>query len=163
MQPHCDIVDEQIDRLREAALLARKRAYAPYSNFLVGAAILTDSGQIIQGANVENGSLGLTICAERVAACTAIVTGETAWKAIAVASCSGVTPCGACRQFLAEFAPCLPIVLIDANTNAVTQKTNLEVLLPGAFQFRSQPDRTISEHPAGSAKKIGPATLWEFD
>src|SRR5919106_5668640 len=91
------------DKLMRAALDAQQRAFCPYSNFPVGAALRTAGGTIYQGVNVENASFGLTICAERVAASAAIAAGEREFAAIAVASRGGVTPCGACRQFLAEF------------------------------------------------------------
>ncbi len=130
-----DLQSAQVEQLRTAALDVRLRAYAPYSQFLVGAAILDRSGRIICGANVENASYGLTICAERVAACAAVTSGYQAWEAIAIASRGGVTPCGACRQFLNEFAPKLAILLIDADTRLVTCRTSLEILLPGAFEL----------------------------
>ena len=134
-QPEFDLGPAQVEQLRTAALEVRLRAFAPYSQFLVGAAILDRSGRIISGANVENVSYGLTICAERVAACTAVTSGHRDWEAIAIASRGGVTPCGACRQFLNEFASKLTILLIDADTRLVTCRTSLDLLLPGAFKF----------------------------
>ncbi|HHT01716.1 MAG TPA: cytidine deaminase [Firmicutes bacterium] len=124
--------DEQC--LLAAAAEARSKAYAPYSRFAVGAALLTNSGKIFPGANVENASFGLTICAERVAAVQAIMAGELSWRALAVVTAGPqpVTPCGACRQFLAEFAPELEILLgvVDGGAG---QHTNLRALLPAAF------------------------------
>src|SRR6187399_2220993 len=105
--------DEQTE-LIQSALDAQRRAYCVYSNFPVGAALRTASGRIYQGVNVENASFGLTICAERVAASAAVAGGEKEFKAIAVVSRTGVSPCGACRQFLAEFAPKLEIVMVDS-------------------------------------------------
>ena len=101
-----------IPALVAAALEARRQAYAPYSKFAVGAALLTSTGRIFPGCNVENTSYGLTICAERTAACSAVAAGEREFTAIAVALSGGGTPCGACRQFLAEFNPALPVFLI---------------------------------------------------
>ncbi len=122
------------DKLIQAARDAQRQAYCPYSDFPVGAAIRTARGNIYQGCNVENASFGLTICAERVAAGAAVAAGEREFAAIAVVSRGGVTPCGACRQFLAEFNPSLPIVMVDsAKDNSVHQST-LDVLLPGRFE-----------------------------
>ena len=97
--------------LTESAIAARKQAYAPYSKFAVGAALRTRSGRIFCGCNVENLSFGLTICAERAAVFAAVAAGEREFEAIAIVadSVQPVTPCGACRQVLAEFAPALPI------------------------------------------------------
>jgi cytidine deaminase len=122
------------DELIRAALDAQQRAYCPYSNFPVGAAIRTASGRIYHGVNVENASFGLTICAERVAASAAVAAGEREFAEIAVVSRGGVSPCGACRQFLAEFNPSLPIVMIDSlQPNAIDEATLAE-LLPGRFE-----------------------------
>src|SRR5262245_57129050 len=99
-------------RLIAAACAARKNAYAPYSQFLVGAALQIVDGDIITGCNVENASYGLTICAERVAIGTAVAAGRREFTAIAIASANGCTPCGACRQVLAEFCADLPIFLV---------------------------------------------------
>jgi cytidine deaminase len=122
------------DELIRAALDAQQRAFCPYSDFPVGAALRTANGAIYQGVNVENASYGLTICAERVAASAAIAAGDRDFTAIAVASRGGVTPCGACRQFLAEFNPDLPIILIDSLQQNVIGETTLAVLLPSRFE-----------------------------
>ena len=114
---------------------ARQRAHAPYSKFLVGAALLTESGEIISGCNVENGSYGLTICAERVAFGTAIAAGHRRFEAIAVATSGGYPPCGACRQFAAEFCESLPILLIDADHPDHVIETDLHDLFPGRFKL----------------------------
>jgi cytidine deaminase len=121
------------DDLIAAALAAREQAYAKYSNFRVGAALLGASGAIYRGCNVENASYGLTQCAERTAVTTAIAAGERSFSAIAVAVPGGGTPCGACRQVLAEFADDLPVLLIDADNPSRTIETNLRDLLPGKF------------------------------
>jgi cytidine deaminase len=120
--------------LMQAALEAQQRAFCPYSNFPVGAAIRTESGKIYQGVNVENASFGLTLCAERVAAAGAIAAGDRDFVAIAVASRGGATPCGACRQFLAEFNPALPIAIIDSDRPTQLQQTTLDLLLPSRFE-----------------------------
>ena len=122
------------DELIQAALHAQQRAFCPYSNFPVGAALRTASGRIFQGVNVENASFGLTICAERVAASAAVAAGEKEFTQIVVVSRTGVSPCGACRQFLAEFNPDLPIVMIDSLKPGEVYETTLTVLLPGRFE-----------------------------
>ncbi|MEZ6014766.1 MAG: cytidine deaminase [Planctomycetota bacterium] len=116
-----------------AALDARDQAYAPHSGFRVGAALLTEDGEIVQGCNVENASYGLTICAERVAATRAIAEGRGAFVAIAVIADgpTPVPPCGACRQFLYEFAP--DLVVISATLDGAVTRASLRALLPGAF------------------------------
>ncbi len=121
-------------QLIQAALNAQKRAYCPYSNFPVGAAIQTASGKVYEGVNVENASFGLTLCAERVAASAAVAAGDREFAAIAIASRGGVTPCGACRQFLAEFNPALPVTIVDADRPTEVRQTTLDVLLPGRFE-----------------------------
>src|SRR2546428_9782104 len=99
-----------------AAAKARQRAVAPYSNFKVGAALLTKRGEIIAGANVESASYGLTCCAERVALFKALTEGETDFKAVAVVARvpGGPMPCGACRQLLAEYAPAARVWVADS-------------------------------------------------
>lgn len=120
-----------------AALDARQRAYAPYSRFQVGAALLSAKGAIIPGCNVENASYGLTICAERVAMSAAISLGHRQFLALAVAASGGPTPCGACRQFLVEFAPQLPVIIVDADAVDRTAEMRLDGLLPSAFHHTS--------------------------
>ncbi len=127
---------EYLASIMDAARQAAKSAYAPYSNFHVGAAILTRSGKIIVGCNVENSSFGLTICAERTAVVQAIVQNERDWQAIAVVSPTGVTPCGACRQVLAEFAPQLKVWFgfLDPH-RPTTGPLLVDTLLPDAMKF----------------------------
>jgi cytidine deaminase len=122
------------DELIRAAMDAQQRAFCPYSNFPVGAALRTANRKIYQGVNVENASFGLTLCAERVAASAAVAAGDREFVAIAVASRGGVTPCGACRQFLAEFNPALPIIMVDSERPTEMRQTTLDVLLPGRFE-----------------------------
>lgn len=119
----------------DAALIAsareaRLRAYAPYSHFQVGAALLTRSGRVFQGCNVENLSYGLTICAERAAVCAAVAAGEREFVAAVVVADSQepVTPCGACRQVLAEF--CEDLEVCSVNLEGVEYRTTLAALLP---------------------------------
>ena len=117
--------------LIQAARAARKHAYAPYSNFKVGAAVETKSGEIFSGCNMENASFGLTVCAERNALGAMIVTGNKSVKSIAIASENGVPPCGACRQVIWEICGEIPVYLIDEAGN--TTATTSTELLPGAF------------------------------
>lgn len=128
------MTEQQRTELIAAALDASERAYAPYSNFLVGAAILTTGGRIFTGCNVENASYGLTVCAERIAVGTAVAAGHRQFAGIAVASPNAATPCGACREVLVEFGPNLPILLIDSKQRDRITETRLEILLPAAFR-----------------------------
>ena len=122
------------NELLEVASEVRARAYAPYSHFEVGAALLASDGRVFAGTNVENISYGLTMCAERVATGAAVAAGATDYKLLALVSDSEqpVVPCGACRQVLAEFAPQLRIV--SATTSGVTAEFHLGQLLPTAKQ-----------------------------
>lgn len=114
------------------AVEARNYAYAPYSKFQVGAALLTDEGKVFTGCNVENASYGLTICAERVAVLKAASEGITNFSAIAISLPGGGSPCGACRQVLNEFAPELRVIIGDETGKLITE-TSLDVLFPKAF------------------------------
>ena len=120
--------------LIEKAKNAREHAYAPYSKFKVGAALLTKGGKVYTGANVENATFGLTVCAERVALFKAITDGEKKFVKIAVVADKDepITPCGACRQVLSEFASDLKIVC--ANLEGKTKRYSLRKLLPEAFE-----------------------------
>jgi len=120
--------------LIKKAKRARERAYAPYSEFKVGAALLVKSGKVYTGANVENATFGLTVCAERVAVFKAVANGEKDFVKIAVAADKPdpVTPCGACRQVLSEFSPDLKIIC--ANLEGKTERYTLRELLPEAFK-----------------------------
>ncbi|WP_437765599.1 cytidine deaminase [Sorangium sp. So ce281] len=124
------------DALDQAALAVRTRAHAPYSSYRVGAAILVRSGRVFTGCNVENASYGLTICAERSAIVQMVAAGERDPIALTVATSGPVlgSPCGMCRQTLAEFAVDLPIRLIAAEAGGVAPRTtSLSALLPEAF------------------------------
>jgi cytidine deaminase len=123
------------ERLAARAIEAGKGAYAPYSRYQVGAALLSSDGQIFTGCNVENASYGATICAERVAASSAIAAGRHSWQAIAIATQGGAAPCGICRQFLFEFAPQLTVLLVDSRTTQF-RETSLQKLLPDGFSER---------------------------
>jgi len=118
--------------LIQRAVEAREWAYAPYSGYAVGAAVLTESGKIYDGVNVENAVYPLTICAERVAIFKAVSQGETAFQAIAVATKNGGTPCGSCRQVMAEFGMDTIVLLVDSDGELVAEHT-LSDLLPEAF------------------------------
>ncbi|MCU0690785.1 MAG: cytidine deaminase [Polyangiaceae bacterium] len=124
------------DALVDAAREVQQLAYAPYSNFRVGAAVLGGSGLVFTGCNVENASYGLCLCAERSAIAAMIAHGERSPRAIAVVT-EGPTPsppCGMCRQVLAEFAEDLPIYLVSATPGAFARTTSLSKLLPEAFR-----------------------------
>ncbi len=121
--------------LIQAAVASRDYAYAPYSKFQVGAAVLTASGEIFAGCNVENASYGLTICAERVAVGSAVAAGHKQIVAIAVATAGGHSPCGACRQVLSEFGPAMEVLLVDADDPSKVRTTSLDKLLPEQFSL----------------------------
>ena len=119
--------------LIEAAQKARENAYAPYSQFKVGAALLTKKGEVYTGCNVENASYGLTMCAERVAIYKAVCAGTTEFESMALVTDSSepASPCGACRQVLAEFSGDLEIIM--TNLQGKIAKKSIAELLPMAF------------------------------
>lgn len=127
------MTDPQDDftELLKAAQQAQTMAYAPYSRFAVGAALLATDGTIYTGCNVENASYGLGICAERNAVAHAVACGANQFTAVAVVTDNGVTPCGACRQVLAEFAPRMTVIVADTRGNQ--RIYSLAELLPDAF------------------------------
>jgi len=127
-----EITKEQRDALIVKAIAARKQAYVPYSKYPVGAALLTGSGKIFLGANVENAAYPVTICAERVAIFKAVTEGEKDIQAIAVVTKNGGTPCGSCRQVMAEFNPKMKIYIAD-ELGTIMQETTLKDILPGYF------------------------------
>jgi cytidine deaminase len=125
------MITQLLERAREAA----DHAYAPYSDFPVGAAILTDHGEIVSGGNIENASYGMAICAERVAAVKAAYAGDRVFRAIAVSAprAQRASPCGACRQVLFEFVPRGgdTVVILEGPNGPET--TTVRALLPHAF------------------------------
>lgn len=128
------LAEQQARALMAAAAEAMRVAYAPYSKFHVGAALLTGDGRVFTGANVENSSYGLTVCAERVAVFKAVSEGVRDFRAIAV-TCSGdevCAPCGACRQVLYEFGPDLVVLL---GSPAQPARHTLAALLPLGFRL----------------------------
>jgi cytidine deaminase len=134
------MMNGQIDRLTAEQLLvaareAATRAYAPYSQFPVGAALLTDDGTVITGCNVENASYGLTVCAERTAVFSAAAAGHRTVRAVAVTAprLAAVTPCGACRQVLNEFKPRDGELIVILDGVAGPEQIPLDALLPRAF------------------------------
>ena len=123
--------EQKIDLVRIAGQV-RKWAYTPYSNYKVGAAVLTDSGRIYDGVNIENAAFPVTVCAERAAIFKAVSNGEKKFQAIAVVTKDGGTPCGSCRQVMAEFSPEMLVIMADEN-GKITAERKLSDLLPGAF------------------------------
>ena len=121
--------------LIKAACRARERAVAPYSRFKVGAALLTEDGEIVTGANVESASYGLTCCAERVALFKALTEGHKRFVAVAVVARTGggPSPCGACRQLLAEFAPEAVVWIADTRCPGNVTELTVAELLPAPF------------------------------
>ena len=120
--------------LLNAALSARERAYAPYSKFMVGAAVMANSGKIYTGCNIENASYGLTVCAERNALFSAVGAGEREFTALCVVGDTEapISPCGACRQVMAEFK--VPRIIL-ANLKGDVKEYTLEELLPYGFSL----------------------------
>ncbi|MCB8918718.1 MAG: cytidine deaminase [Pseudomonadales bacterium] len=125
------ITPDQRTTLIQAAQAIRQRAYAPYSHYAVGAALLASDGQIYTGVNVENASYGLTNCAERTAVFKMVTAGVRQILAVAVATDNGGSPCGACRQVLVEFAADVPVYLV--NNAGHSRDTSLYALLPDHF------------------------------
>lgn len=128
---------ESLEALVAAARQARDRAIAPYSHFLVGAALETADGHIISGCNIENASYGLTTCAERVALLKALSDGHRAFTRIAVVAdtAAPTPPCGPCRQLLWEYCGDIPVIM--ANLTTVTSTTPLAALFPMPFDRHS--------------------------
>jgi cytidine deaminase len=124
--------EDDLQGLIQLAVEARRRAYAPYSKYPVGAALRTKSGRIYTGCNIENAAYPVSICAERVAIFKAVSEGEKDFEVIAVATRDGGTPCGSCRQVLSEFG-LDTVVLIADEQGRMNLKTTVRDLLPGAF------------------------------
>ncbi|MBN1147140.1 MAG: cytidine deaminase [Anaerolineales bacterium] len=134
------LTDEMRNTLIQIAVQARQWAYAPYSNYPVGAALLTASGRIYEGVNIENAAYPTTMCAERVAVFKAVSQGERQFVAIAVVTSNGGAPCGSCRQVLAEFGLETRVLIANAD-GSLLQEYSLGELLPAAFQPTDLPDR----------------------
>jgi cytidine deaminase len=122
------------EALLEAAMDARQRAYAPYSNYSVGAAVLSETGQVYAGCNVENGVYPLGLCAERVAIQSMVVAGERQLAALLVVTENGASPCGACRQVMFEFAG-YDVPVYIANAEEIIKETTVGALLPDPFRL----------------------------
>ena len=129
------MTNQETQRLIDIALAARDKAYAPYSKFRVGAALLSVDGTIFTGCNVENASYGLCICAERTAICKAVSAGHQKFTAIAVAAAPLASPCGACRQFLVEFGTEIQVISVNAANPAETKTWTIGDLIPENFRF----------------------------
>lgn len=128
--------EENFEKLIETAKAARLQSVAPFSNFLVGAALKTEGGKVYTGCNVESASYGLTVCAERVAIWKALSEGERKFSELAIVADTGqlTPPCGTCRQIIHEFCENATIVL--ANLRGQSETCNIEELLPRAFDAR---------------------------
>jgi len=118
--------------LIERAKVARENAYVPYSEYPVGAALLTASGAIYTGCNIEIASFGATVCGERTAAFKAVSEGDREFRAVAVVTSNGAAPCGICRQVLYEFGPQMTVIMADA-LGSITFEGPLSDLLPYGF------------------------------
>ena len=132
-----ELSSSKIEELIATAAECRANAYAPYSKFPVGAALLSSNGKIFKGCNVENSSYGLCICAERSAIVAAVTAGETKFDAIAVMTelDPPASPCGTCRQFMVEFSPDMKVIL--AGPKGTRRIMTAAELLPGYFKFNS--------------------------
>ncbi|MEO5887546.1 MAG: cytidine deaminase [Anaerolineales bacterium] len=126
------LTDEERQALIDLGNSARQRAYAPYSNYPVGAALRTKTGRIYTGVNVENAAYPQTMCAERVAIFKAISEGEKEFEVISVITDNGGSPCGGCRQVMAEFALDMIVLMADGNGKLI-KETTVKELLPEAF------------------------------
>ena len=124
-------MEELIKKLSKAAQSAAKNSHSPFSNYPVGAAVASESGKIYKGCNVESSSYGLSVCAERNALAAAIVDGARDFKALAIYSKNGATPCGACRQVIWDICGPIPVYSIDKDDNVT--KYNSQKLLPEPF------------------------------
>jgi cytidine deaminase len=132
------VSDEVVEALVESARAARDKAYAPYSEYKVGAAVMSASGKIYVGCNVENASYGATLCAERAAIAKMVSAGETQVVSVAtfVAETEPAMPCGICRQVIAEFGPHAEVI---AATPVGLKRTSADMLLPSAFVLSNRP------------------------
>jgi cytidine deaminase len=135
--------DQERQSLIDLAGEARKRAYAPYSNYPVGAALRTKNGRLFTGVNVENAAYPATICAERTAVFKAVSEGERQFEVIAVVTDNGGSPCGSCRQVLAEFG-LDTLVLIADGQGKLVRETTVQQLLPDAFTPQHLDNRRVN-------------------
>jgi len=135
-----EITIDQRNQLIARAIQIRERAYAPYSGYAVGAALLTENGKIFTGVNVENAAYPASICAERTAVFKAVSEGEKAFIAIAVATENAGSPCGSCRQVLSEFGLDMLVYMVDPEGN-IREEATVQELLPFAFQPSDLPGR----------------------
>ncbi|MBP5406356.1 cytidine deaminase [bacterium] len=129
---------ETLEKAVASAVEVRKNAYAPFSNFAVGAAVVTSDGSVFTGVNVENSSFGATNCAERTALFSAVTAGYREFEAIVIASAlngKAVFPCGICRQVLADFNPEMRVILVNGETKIIEQDLILSDIFPGVFEF----------------------------
>lgn len=132
---HGNLLRTHWPELVRQAIAVRKRAYAPYSKFKVGSALLTDQGEIFIGCNVENASYGLAICAERSAIVSAVSNGRQNFVAIAVAADPLAAPCGACRQFIFQFGKNIIVRSFETKRPEAFQEWTSSQLLPDGFEF----------------------------
>ncbi|MGI6395096.1 MAG: cytidine deaminase [bacterium] len=127
-----------LDKAIQTALKVRENAHSPYSEFKVGAVIISKKNELFQGVNVENSSFGATVCAERTALFNAVTSGCKELKAVVVASNlngKAVFPCGICRQVLADFNPDLRVILVNSGTLEVEREMTLSEIFPETFNF----------------------------
>ena len=127
-----ELSQKKIDDLIDLAIKAREFSYSPYSHYAVGAALLTSSGRVFTGTNIENSAYPTSICAERVAIFKAVSEGEREFAAIAVATENGGSPCGSCRQVMSEFSLNMRVIVVDSR-GRIFIDTDVEGLLPHAF------------------------------
>ena len=133
-----NLTPEQRQSLVSAAIEARHLAYAPYSNYKVGAAVLSTSGRVFSGANVENAAYPTSMCAERVAIFKAVSEGEKEFEAIAVVTSNAGMSCGGCRQVMAEFGLDTLVIIAD-DQGQIAHELTVRDLLPGAFTPKDLP------------------------
>ena len=124
--------DDTKSALVQAASEAQKNAYAPYSHYMVGAALLTENGRTVTGVNVENAAYPTGMCAERTAVFKAVSEGERRFRALAVVTRNGGSPCGACRQVLSEFGLDIAVLIAD-ESGRIREETTVRAMLPASF------------------------------
>jgi cytidine deaminase len=140
------LTDEQRHQLIEDAATARQKAYVPYSQYPVGAALLTASGAVFTGCNIEIASYGATVCGERTAAFKAVSEGEREFRAIAVVTSNGAAPCGICRQVLIEFGPHMSVIMATPD-GKITWEGTLTALLPFGFDSQQLAEGQAASQP----------------